>query len=558
MAGRLNALSVLVSLFMSFFVLASSGIAALAQADDPSSPEEPVKLIFIHHSTGENWLSDDYGGLGQTLDANNYFVSDTNYGWGPDSIGDRTDIVNWPEWFGPERNEDALDALFNESGQNSYYTRTLEDSGGENEIILFKSCFPNSELYGSPDDEPAPGDYDFTVGSAIYIYNLLLDYFITRPDKMFVVITAPPLINSDNAANARAFNTWLVEDWLAEYPGSNVFVFDFYNILTGPDNHHRFVDGDIEYTIEAGMDTAYYPSEDDHPSVEGSQKATEEFIPMLNVFYHRWRNAVPQDTTQTDYQPPTTSDEENQPDEDIQPGNAPEEGLIAGFEGGAEGWQSNIDSSGSSLECGSDSETGYSGESLRIDFDLVPAGNAGCGISFDGLQDWSGSDGLSFYMMAEDASLTFRIIITSGAEGQMAPFEATVMTPEGSDSDWKPVFLPWSALELAYWADVSNADFDAAHIAGMEFNFGTETEHFENVVHIDELRLGESGVAEEEQDLVEPVAEDAEESEPVEEQDSGGFLSSCPLSTGLPLAVVLFSIVRLGAKRRKQDDECER
>ncbi len=43
---------------------------------------QPVKLIFIHHSCGENWLDDTNGGLGIALRDNNYFVSDTNYGWG--------------------------------------------------------------------------------------------------------------------------------------------------------------------------------------------------------------------------------------------------------------------------------------------------------------------------------------------------------------------------------------------------------------------------------------------------------------------------------------------
>ncbi|MCG2767056.1 MAG: hypothetical protein L6435_01565, partial [Anaerolineae bacterium] len=52
-----------------------------------SPPSETVKLIFIHHSCGENWLDDYNGGLGITLRDNNYFVSDTNYSWGPDGIG---------------------------------------------------------------------------------------------------------------------------------------------------------------------------------------------------------------------------------------------------------------------------------------------------------------------------------------------------------------------------------------------------------------------------------------------------------------------------------------
>jgi hypothetical protein len=264
--------------------------AAQGSPLNPNPPASPVRLIFIHHSSGENWLSDGNGNLGLTLDKNNYFVSDTNYGWGPDAIGDRTDIVNWPEWFRGENSERYLAALYAENGQNSGYTRSLADPGGENEIVMFKSCFPNSSLEGNPDDPPAPGD-SLTVGNAKYIYNDLLKYFATRPDKLFVVITAPPNSETDYGANARAFNTWLVRDWLAEngYAGRNVAVFDFYNILTGPDNHHRYRDGAIEYVTNGGSNNTAYPTEDDHPSSAGNQKATAEFVPWLNVTFHCWR-----------------------------------------------------------------------------------------------------------------------------------------------------------------------------------------------------------------------------------------------------------------------------
>ncbi|MGB8253203.1 MAG: hypothetical protein WCF08_08285, partial [Anaerolineaceae bacterium] len=181
-----------------------------------------------------------------------------------------------------------MEALFNESGQNSYYTRALPDPGGENMIVLFKSCFPNSDLSGSPTD--SPGAYgELTVSGAKYVYNTILEYFATRPDKLFIVITAPPLSDRTNAANARAFNNWLVEDWLAEnnYTLNNVAVFDFYNILTGRDAHTWWHDGQIEH-VPGSKDTLAYPSGDDHPSEAGSRKATEEFIPLLNVFYHRW------------------------------------------------------------------------------------------------------------------------------------------------------------------------------------------------------------------------------------------------------------------------------
>jgi hypothetical protein len=284
---------------------------AFAQTDNPNPPEQPVKLIFIHHSTGENWLTDDYGDLGLKLGESNYFVSDTNYGWGPDAIGDRTDIPNWEEWFSSPSTPIYMEALFSESEQNASYTRTLADPGSENTIILFKSCFPNSDLYGSPEDPP--GTYaEMTVAGAKYVYNTILQYFATRPDKLFIVITAPPLSDRTNAANARAFNEWLVNDWLAEnnYTLNNVAVFDFYNVLTGKDAHHRWNNGAVEHIV-GSQDTLAYPSGDDHPSEAGSRKATEEFIPLLNVYYHRWGEGMPQ-TPPVAAQTPIQTEAENE------------------------------------------------------------------------------------------------------------------------------------------------------------------------------------------------------------------------------------------------------
>lgn len=280
-----------------FTVIILSGRPVFAlppeQTDNPNPPEQTVKLIFIHHSTGENWLRDDYGTLGKTLGQNNYFVSDTNYGWGPNAIGDRTDIPDWLEWFRSASTPTYMKALYNEYDQHSAYTRTLADPGGQNEIVMFKSCFPNSNLDGNPNDPPdsTPG---YTVGHAKYVYNELLKYFGAHNDKLFIVVTAPPLRAEETsphaAANARAFNNWLVYNWLWEnnYTQSNVAVFDFYNVLTGANYHHYFYNGDVQH-IFGNHNTAYYPTSDSHPSAAGSRKATHEFVPLLNVYYHRWK-----------------------------------------------------------------------------------------------------------------------------------------------------------------------------------------------------------------------------------------------------------------------------
>jgi hypothetical protein len=264
---------------------------ALSTTLDPTQPAQTVRLIFIHHSVGENWLRDDYGILGKTLGENNYFVSDTNYGWGPNSIGDRTDIPDWREWFRGPNTPTYMNALFTESGKNSSYTRTLANPGGSNTIIMFKSCFPNSNLEGNPDDPP-DSTRGLTVGHAKYVYNELLKYFGAHPEKLFVVITAPPVTDPTYAANARAFNNWLFNDWLTTngYSLSNVAVFDFYNVLTHKDAHHKYnaATGSIEHIVTSS-NISYYPSGDDHPNAAGSKKATAEFIPLLNIFYNRWK-----------------------------------------------------------------------------------------------------------------------------------------------------------------------------------------------------------------------------------------------------------------------------
>jgi hypothetical protein len=285
-------------------------------ADDPNPPASPVKLVFIHHSCGSNWLQDSNGGLGIALRDANYFVSDTNYGWGTDGIGSSTDIGHWYDWFRGGSSSTYTAELYAESGQNSSYSRLGTDPGGDNEIVMFKSCYPNSALKGSPSDPVPPigsnplkgqssGSTYHTVANAKGIYVDLLEYFETRQDKLFVVVTAPPLRSGTYAGNARAFNNWLVNDWLDGYPYRNVFVFDFYNVLTsngGGDyssdfnwttgNHHRWLGGAIQHKTDGGGDTLAYPTGDDHPNYVGNQKATGEFIDLLNVAYNRFKSGA--------------------------------------------------------------------------------------------------------------------------------------------------------------------------------------------------------------------------------------------------------------------------
>lgn len=478
-----------------FIALASWVLVAHAQADqdNPNPPQEVVKLIFIHHSTGENWLMDDYGNLGLALQANNYFVSDTNYGWGPDGIGDRTDIPNWPEWFvGPNR-DTYMNAVYTESGANAggwdYYTRTLSDPGGENEIIMFKSCFPNSDLYGDPHDPPQAGS-DFTVANAKYIYNQLLTYFITRPDKLFVVITAPPMQYPDSPENARAFDTWLVNDWLAEndYPYSNVAVWDFYNVLTHPQNHHRYNNGAVEYITSYGDDTLYYDSAgDDHPNEAGSQKATEEFVPMLNIFYHRWQASGPPAAppSQPSGDVGESGEELESPAgeavmqigstiDDFENGPIPESDYWVGY------YEENV---GTSITCNPDGSPPYSGNaSLQMDFTVQPESWASCELLFDAPHDWRLGEGLVFYVRATNAGMPLGLMMYHGAGKDSSVIH--VETNQESVDGWARFVIPWSEF----------ANQDSAVVPsqalGLAFLFdGGENQANAGTVWIDDIAL---------------------------------------------------------------------
>ncbi len=254
----------------------SGGTAAENQEQDtqtqqtaqaPTTSEDTVNLIFIHHSVGENWLN--YG-LCEMLNDNGYHVADTYYGW--NEMGDRTDTTDWPDWF----NDAVMPSVYSEMGTMTA-NNTIDPAPGENEIVMFKSCFPNSDVGNSITDEQE-------------IYNSLLPYFSEHPDKMFILVTPPPMQNISSPKKTRELANWLVDGWLSDYNTGNVFVFDFYNVLTAPDNHHYFDGTNEVHNVTDPSNTLFYDDGgDDHPNSEGSTKAAGQFISLLNYWYGQFK-----------------------------------------------------------------------------------------------------------------------------------------------------------------------------------------------------------------------------------------------------------------------------
>ena len=512
--------------------------SALQQAGDSNPPERMVKLIFIHHSTGENWLTDDYGNLGKALQENNYYVSDTNYGWGPHGIGDRTDIPDWEEWFSSENTATYMEALFNEEEQHADYSRNSSDPGGENEIIMFKSCFPNSDLEGNPNDSPTADGW-LSVGHAKYVYNEILTYFGQRPEKLFVVITAPPLSDHGNAANARAFNLWLLNDWLDEndYAYNNVAVFDFYNVLTGKDGHHTFENGGELHKI-ASKDTLAYPSGDDHPSKKGSQKATVEFLPLLNYFFNRWQSDNPTAQLQTG----DDSADDSSPTATYipRPDRPKLSGLIDNFEGetptGTNGWDAYWDEgTPTSLECGVDPDAGSSGNGFRLDYQISPYSWGTCGLYYDQAQNWSGSAGLAFMIHTGQSEGTLHVdLFVEGSEGTESYVHELELSPR-MEEEWVQVGIVWDYFKRVDWEEDAGSPFRKDdQITALAFGFGTEEESLEGVLWLDDVGWMIPG-----EDITAGITSTDEiESEPSQQEEQRGYNLPCIGSLALPFGLV--------------------
>jgi hypothetical protein len=258
------------------------------------SPRRPLRLLFIHHSCGGQWLAPigpdrgehciyesaaNGGGLREQLTAAGYEVHEASYG---SQIGDKTDIFDWPPKF-----RDQMQQILDCDRQDSLYSDVRR-----NEIVMFKSCFPNSLFIGPGQPPGQPQGPELTVENAKAAYRELLPLFEKHPDTVFIAISAPPLVLEPSplykvlakrllgrpsvkasGPYARQFNDWLKDPndgWLKSYRGTNVVVFDLYDILT---------DGGTSNFLQYGSGTS---ATDNHPSAEGNRKATEAFVPFLN------------------------------------------------------------------------------------------------------------------------------------------------------------------------------------------------------------------------------------------------------------------------------------
>lgn len=263
-------------------------------------PEEPMDLLFFHHSCGGQLLADkgesremikgtriyashpNGGGLKTALRSNNYLVHEASY---RSAIGEETDICHWNLKF-----RDHMKEILGLREQDE-----LHANGKKNRIVIFKSCFPNSLIDSEGTYPGNPDSCERSTANYKAAFSSLLPYFSREPETLFIYFTSPPmdkpacssrqkavsafmtLIGKPDPADAagrriRSFNNWITDKdngWLKGYGLRNVVVFDYYDILTSFGRSDWSV-----YASQGGRDS--------HPSSEGNERAAEAFIPFIN------------------------------------------------------------------------------------------------------------------------------------------------------------------------------------------------------------------------------------------------------------------------------------
>ncbi len=164
--------------------------AGFALAERPGSNR---RVFFIHHSTGEIYWE---GGLKSKL---------LNAGY----------AARAPWW---DENTDPGDFYDLFSDANSW------DIIGDSDIILFKSCYPASEI-GSKAELNQYKDW----------YRQLYNIYRAHPNRLFVPMSTPPLpkvlTNAADAKRAKKFDKWLKKGYISNYTGNNLIAFRLYKQL---------------------------------------------------------------------------------------------------------------------------------------------------------------------------------------------------------------------------------------------------------------------------------------------------------------------------------------
>ena len=231
------------------------------------SDDSYTNITFLHHSTGRNLIEE--GKVRQLLAEKCYSFWDHDYNFiglrRPDGSKTNT-CYNIPndtiETRGNGNTDpDGLAILFKQPVNyppDYAFSRLLQ-----HEVIIFKSCFPNSAIKNEQMLEQYKKWF-------IEIRDVIDKY----PEKIFIPFTLPALhplkTNPEEAKRARVWANWLKSnDFLDGHP--NIYVFDFFDYFA--DSSTNMLKKNFQRDANSG---------DSHPNKLANQKIGPIFVKFVD------------------------------------------------------------------------------------------------------------------------------------------------------------------------------------------------------------------------------------------------------------------------------------
>ena len=91
------------------------------------------------------------------------------------------------------------------------------------------------------------------------------------------------------------------------------------------------------------------------------------------------------------------------------------------------------------MTCAASADQAHGGaRSLRLDFNIVANGWATCAHFFDSPQDWSGGQGLSFYLRSASAGPVIHVDLYAGPSDNRETYYYALELPPDSVNTWIP------------------------------------------------------------------------------------------------------------------------
>lgn len=228
-------------------------------------------VVFLHHSVGENMIAQ--GQVRETFTEAGYSFWDQDYNWKGlhDPQGNATGYsYNVP---GDNTDPDGLAGIFSQP-LFSLPLNTLSDLM-QHDVIAFKSCYPASAI---------KSDAQLVEHQAWYLK--IRDFMDQHPEKMFIVVTQPPLnpaeTSPDAASRARSFADWLKSDEFLQ-GRANVTTFDLFDQLAESD----------QQAPDANMlREDYRVGADSHPTQAANQIVGPQFARFIVSAVEHYRQSL--------------------------------------------------------------------------------------------------------------------------------------------------------------------------------------------------------------------------------------------------------------------------